>query len=117
MGITTRVCKFKDNCTYAHGDHEIRTQMDNAKAIAGQQLPCSQQFDPLKQPSIAKIIRKQQLVTLVDKLEEFHAGDFSKLESVNNAKISLEADNLDQASIVLQVCVLSEIRNSCLISM
>ncbi len=77
--------------------------MENAKAIAGQRMPSSQAFDPLKQPIFAKFVRRTQLNHIVERLLEFYKTDISKLDSVKSAERSLKDDNIDQASITLQV--------------
>lgn len=98
-----KVCKYKENCSYAHGDHEIRTQMDNAKVIANQQLPCSSQFDPMKQPQIAFMMRLHQLAILTERLMEFYREDFVRLEKAKLAQQLLKENRVDEASPVLQV--------------
>ena len=98
-----KVCKYKENCSYAHGDHEIRTQMDNAKVIANQQLPCSAHFDPMKQPQIAFMMRLHQMAILTERLQDYFAEDFVKLEKVKQAKELLKDNKIDEASPILQV--------------
>ncbi len=100
-----KVCKYKENCSYAHGDHEIRTQMDNAKVIANQQLPCSAHFDPMKQPQIAFMMRLHQMAIITERLQEYFAEDFVRLEKVKQAKELLKENKIDEASPVLQVFV------------
>lgn len=100
-----KVCKYKENCSYAHGDHEIRTQMDNAKVIANQQLPCSAHFDPMKQPQIAFMMRLHQMAIITERLQEYFAEDFVRLEKVKQAKELLKENKIDEASPILQVFV------------
>lgn len=76
--------------------------MDNAKAIAGQQLPCSSQFDPMKNPKTEYMLRLHQLTIIADRLLELYAEDFSRLEDVKSAHQKLSEGQIDGASIELQ---------------
>ena len=98
-----KVCKYNENCSYAHGDHEIRNQMDNARSFMNQQQPSSSQFDPMKLPHIATRIRWHQMAILCEKLEELYQADPNKMERVRSAKQLLALEQkIDEASPILQ---------------
>ena len=77
--------------------------MDNAKQIANQKTPFNPQFDPMKQPKIAYMVRLHQMAILTERLENFYRDDNVRMESIKQARSLLKEGRTDEASPVLQV--------------
>lgn len=91
-------CKYSDNCSFAHGDPEMRTAIENASALAGQQLPYTQQWDPMKDPKIEFAIRLHQLAIISELLSQFHKSDYKTLKEIGEAHEQLSKGNINSAS-------------------
>lgn len=83
----------------------MRTAIDNATAIAGQQMPFAPQWDPLKDPQIEFAIRLHQLAIISDRLLDFYIDDIAKTEAVKGCIHLLSAGNINSAGTQLQKLV------------
>lgn len=97
-----KICKYGDHCSYAHGDHELRTQLDNCKVLVSQQQPNSSQFEPMKNPVIALQMRWHQMAMLAEKLFEFYKKDPIRVSKIKEARELLKEKKIDEASPILQ---------------
>ncbi len=62
-------CKYETNCTFAHGDVEMRTIMENAEKLnGGKNLMAMMGFEPDKTIDIMMLINARQLQVMSDKL-------------------------------------------------
>lgn len=97
-----KICKYGENCSYAHGDHEIRTQMDNCRVLVSQQQPNSSQFEPMKNLGIAIRMRWHQMSILGERLFELYRKDALRVSKIKEARELLKEKKIDEASPILQ---------------
>lgn len=98
----TGTCKYNENCSFAHGDPEMRTAIENASLLAGQQVPYNQHWDPMKDPQIEFAVRLHQLALISEQLQEYHANDQETLIDIQGANDLLCKGNINSASYQLQ---------------
>jgi hypothetical protein len=53
----------------------MRTAIENASLLAGQQVPYTPHWDPMKDPQIEFAIRLHQLALISELLSEYHSND------------------------------------------
>lgn len=103
----TGTCKYQENCSFAHGDPEVRTAIDNAELLVNQQIPFAQSWDPLKNPQFEMAIRIHQLAKLCVKLMKLHKNNEEMVKTVKGAEALLAGGDINAAGYILQKIVYS----------
>jgi hypothetical protein len=86
----------------------MRTDIDNAVLLAGQQVPYTPQWDPMKDPQIEFAMRLHQLALISDRLQKMYEDDMPMLIKIKNANSLLCKGSINTAAYMLQKIVYSQ---------
>ena len=81
----------------------MRTAIDNAALLAGQQVPYTPHWDPMKDPQVEFAMRLHQLALISERLATYHEGSIPKISQIKNANNLLSKGNINSAAYILQV--------------
>lgn len=99
-------CKFGNMCSFAHGDHELRSMSGVSNMNMGSLAQMQQQTYQVAQESIQDQqdfkVKLHQLSFIVNKLEILHQGNPENLMAIKQAKESLSRKDIQSCATISQ---------------